>query len=49
MLKKSIEVGLSVDELQINSLGSKDEEMDFYFSRYPLFQGYQTGSKSGKK
>ena len=49
MLKKSIEVGLSDDELQINSLGSKDEEMDFYFSRYPLFQGYQTGSKSGKK
>ena len=49
MLKKSIEVGLSGDELQINSLGSKDEEMDFYFSRYPLFQGYQTGSKSGKK
>ena len=49
MLKKSIEVGLSDDELQINSLGSKHEEMDFYFSRYPLFQGYQTGSKSGKK
>ena len=49
MLKKSILVGLSDDELQINSLGSKDEEMDFYFSRYPLFQGYQTGSKSGKK
>lgn len=49
MLKKSIQVGLSDDELQINSLGSKDEEMDFYFSRYPLFQGYQTGSKSGKK
>ena len=49
MLKKSIEVGLSDNELQINSLGSKDEEMDFYFSRYPLFQGYQTGSKSGKK
>ena len=49
MLKKGIEVGLSGDELQINSLGSKDEEMDFYFSRYPLFKGYQTGSKSGKK
>jgi Rieske 2Fe-2S family protein len=49
MLKKSIEVGLSDNELQINSLGSKHEEMDFYFSRYPLFQGYQTGSKSGKK
>ena len=49
MLKKSIQVGLSDDELQINSLCSKDEEMDFYFSRYPLFQGYQTGSKSGKK
>ena len=49
MLKKSIQVGLSDDELQINSLGSKHEEMDFYFSRYPLFQGYQTGSKSGKK
>ena len=49
MLKKSIQAGLSDDELQINSLGSKDEEMDFYFSRYPLFQGYQTGSKSGKK
>jgi len=48
MLKKSIEVGLLDDELQINSL-EKDEEMDFYFSRYPLFQGYQTGSKSGKK
>ena len=49
LLKKSIEVGLSGDELQINALGSKDVEMDFYFSRYPLFQGYQTGSKSGKK
>ena len=49
LLNKSIEVGLSGDELQINGLGSKDVEMDFYFSRYPLFQGYQTGSKSGKK
>ena len=49
LLKKSKEVGLSGDELQINSLGAKDVEMDFYFSRYPLFQGYQTGSKSGKK
>ena len=49
MLKKSIDVGLSGDELQINGLESKDAEMDFYFSRYPLFQGYKTGSKSGKK
>ena len=49
MLKKSIEVGLSGEELQINSIVSKDVEMDFYFSRYPLFQGYQTGSKSGKQ
>jgi len=49
MLKKSIDVGLSGEELQINGLESKDAEMDFYFSRYPLFQGYKTGSKSGKK
>ena len=49
MLKKSMDVGLSGDELQINGLESKDAEMDFYFSRYPLFQGYKTGSKSGEK
>ena len=49
LLKKSIDVGLSGEELQINLLESNNVEMDFYFSRYPLFQGYKTGSKSGEK
>ena len=49
MLKKSMDVGLSGEELQINLLESNNVEMDFYFSRYPLFQGYKTGSKSGEK
>ena len=49
MLKKSMDVGLSGEELQINLLESNSVEMDFYFSRYPLFQGYKTGSKSGEK
>ena len=47
--KKSMDVGLSGEELQINLLESNNVEMDFYFSRYPLFQGYKTGSKSGEK
>ena len=49
MLKKSMDVGLSGEELHINLLESSNVEMDFYFSRYPLFQGYKTGSKSGEK
>lgn len=49
LLKKSMDVGLSGEELQINLLESNNVEMDFYFSRYPLFQGYKTGSKSGEK
>ena len=49
MLKKSMDVGLSGEELHINLLESNNVEMDFYFSRYPLFQGYKTGSKSGEK
>ena len=49
MLKKSMDVGLSGEELRINLLESNNVEMDFYFSRYPLFQGYKTGSKSGEK
>ena len=49
MLRKSMDVGLSGEELQINLLESNNVEMDFYFSRYPLFQGYKTGSKSGEK
>ena len=49
MLKKSRDVGLSGEELHINLLESNNVEMDFYFSRYPLFQGYKTGSKSGEK
>lgn len=49
MLKRSMDVGLSGEELHINLLVSNNVEMDFYFSRYPLFQGYKTGSKSGEK
>ena len=49
MLKKSMDVGLSGEELHINLLESNNVEMDFYCSRYPLFQGYKTGSKSGEK
>ena len=49
MLKKGMDVGLSGEELHINLLESNNVEMDFYFSRYPLFQGYKTGSKSGEK
>ena len=49
MLKKSMDVGLSGEELHLNLLESNNVEMDFYFSRYPLFQGYKTGSKSGEK
>ena len=49
MLKRSMDVGLSGEELHINLLESNNVEMDFYFSRYPLFQGYKTGSKSGEK
>ena len=49
MLKKSMDVGLSGEELHINLLESNNVEMDFYISRYPLFQGYKTGSKSGEK
>ena len=49
MLKKSMDVVLSGEELHINLLESNNVEMDFYFSRYPLFQGYKTGSKSGEK
>ena len=49
LLKKSMDVGLSGEELHINLLESNNVEMDFYFSRYPLFQGYKTGSKSGEK
>ena len=43
MHKRAVAVGLSTDELTLNT----DDGMGFFYRRYPLFDGYDTGSKSG--
>ena len=49
MHKKAREVGLPNEELQINRIEEQEAEVDFYYRRYPLYEGYLTGSKSGQK
>lgn len=44
---KSQQVGIPTLELQINRLTDEMSDMDFYYSRYPLYPGYLTGSKTG--
>jgi Rieske 2Fe-2S family protein len=45
MQQKAQAAGLPLDELSLPAEGEKG--MNFYFRRYPLYPGYQTGSKTG--
>lgn len=49
MRKRASAAGLVDEELQINRMEDQGAEVDFYYRRYPLYPGYLTGSKSGKK
>ena len=46
--KKSLDVGLKVEVICTNAFAEGDSNMDFYHRRYPLFEGYLTGSHSGQ-
>jgi len=48
MKDRSRAVGLRTDEVSISSDAEGKTDMDFYHRRYPLFDGYLTGSKSGE-
>jgi phenylpropionate dioxygenase-like ring-hydroxylating dioxygenase large terminal subunit len=48
MKDRSRAVGLSTDEVSVSSDAEGKTDMDFYHRRYPLFEGYLTGSKSGE-
>jgi len=47
MLERSKTVGLPNDELFQNMDSGHPVGADIYYRRYPLFEGYDTGSKSG--
>lgn len=42
------EVGLSPDSLDLTAEGAPSPFTSVYYRRYPLYDGYQTGSKSGE-
>ena len=48
MNERSLAVGLSDEKLSVSSDREGALDMDFYYRRYPLFEGYLTGSKSGE-
>ncbi|MCP4327445.1 MAG: aromatic ring-hydroxylating dioxygenase subunit alpha [Alphaproteobacteria bacterium] len=48
MQERSIKAGLPVDVLNETGDRTKQVGTDIYYRRYPLFPGYQTGSKSGE-
>lgn len=48
MNKRSLEVGLSVDELRSSGEEAGEVGTDVFYRRYPLYPGYLTGSKSGQ-
>ncbi len=40
--------GLPIDEVSLNMEAGHPAGADIYYRRYPLFEGYKTGSKSGE-
>ncbi len=46
--EKSLGVGLKSEIISLNTFSDDVSKMDFYHRRYPLFEGYLTGSRSGK-
>jgi phenylpropionate dioxygenase-like ring-hydroxylating dioxygenase large terminal subunit len=44
MQRRAADAGLATEDLSLNT----DDGMGFYYRRYPLFEGYKTGSKSGE-
>lgn len=44
MHRRAADAGLATEDLSLNT----DDGMGFYYRRYPLFEGYKTGSKSGE-
>ena len=44
MHSRAADAGLAAEDMSLNT----DDGMGFYYRRYPLFDGYKTGSKSGK-
>ena len=47
MVAKSTKAGLPTAVLEENGADGNGVIMDFYYHRYPLYPGYQSGSKSG--
>ena len=45
---RALEVGLSPDELALVGAAAPTPFTSGYYRRYPLYQGYKTGSKSGE-
>jgi len=44
---RSRAIGLPVDELSMNGVESGEPGANIYYRRYPLYDGYDTGSKTG--
>ncbi len=47
MNARAADVGLPVEELNLTGAAARAPGAEIYYRRYPLFEGYQTGSKSG--
>ena len=48
MKERAVGVGLPDEELSISLDNQSELDMDFYYRRYPLFEGYLTGSRNGE-
>ncbi|WP_037254980.1 aromatic ring-hydroxylating oxygenase subunit alpha [Roseobacter sp. SK209-2-6] len=46
--QRSAQIGLSTEELDLTGPKAEAPGSDVYWRRYPLFPGYQTGSKDGE-
>lgn len=47
LIERSRAIGLSGEEFHKNGAEAGAPGADFYYRRYPLYEGYQTGSKTG--
>lgn len=48
MQARSLDAGLTVEELSATGLAAEPPGADIYYRRYPLYPGYDTGSEDGK-
>ncbi|MFK7940917.1 MAG: aromatic ring-hydroxylating dioxygenase subunit alpha [Roseovarius sp.] len=47
MHQRALAAGLPADEISLNMASGQAPGADVYYRRYPLFDGYKTGSKTG--